>query len=143
MNFLILINPARNYKKFFHKLSSSLQDSGHSVHFAVDSQYSAAITPIKEIDEGRNTHFFDQYFRSHFLQHDPSKTEYIYNATWGEFFYSDFDRFLCQSYNLRRNRNYWIAARKCLDDFFQQLITELSIDVVLYENISNSFEFSA
>lgn len=140
MNYLILVNPAKDYKNFFFGIAKALQRAGHNVCYAVDSRRSSYVDPIAEIDNGENTFFFDKYFErnSH-----KSNDSYAFDCTWGEYFYSDFDRFLVQGFNLGRERQFWEKARACLDQFFEEIIVENQIDVVLYENVSNSFEYAA
>ncbi|WP_174871131.1 capsular polysaccharide export protein, LipB/KpsS family [Pectobacterium polaris] len=139
MNVLILINSAPNYKFFYYKLGLALEKKGASVFYAIDSERSANIEPLVKIDNSGKTIFFNRFFEENYNKEFPE----LYNCSWGDFFYSDFDRFLTHEFNLKKNKNYWIKARLCLDNFFHLFMKENKIDFVLYENISNSFAYSA
>lgn len=141
MNFLILVNPAKSYKSFFHGIGKAMSRQGHNIFYAVDSRRSIYVDPISEIDGGHATFFFDDYLKENISKKYPES--YYFDCTWGEYYYSDFDRFLTQYFNLNRKSDYWKVVRCCLDEFFVKLIEEKNIDVVLYENVSNSFEYSA
>lgn len=140
MNILILVNPAKNYKYFFYNLGMSLKNSGHNIFYAFDSQKSKILSPIESMDKSPNSFFFDQFFQKNI---SINKHDFMFNCTWGEYYYSDFDRFLTQNYNLSHDSQYWLAVRQCLDRFFHTIITNCKINLVLYENVSNSFEYSA
>lgn len=141
MKFLILINAAPNYKYYFFVLAKELQTRGHDVTFAVDSRRSTFLEPINDLDNSSNTFFFDDYLKKHFNK-DITLPK-ISNEYWGDVFYSDFDRFLTHSYNLDKEKNYWLNIKNNLDNFFHKIISENNIDYILYENISNSFSYSA
>ena len=140
MNILILVNPAKNYKSFFFGIAKSLETLGYHIYYAYDTKKNTILTPIPEMDLSGNTFFFDDYLKNnvHHSNHD-----YLFDCTWGEYFYSDFDRFLTQGYNLSRHSDEWITIRKQLDYFFYDIISKHQIDLVLYENVSNSFEYAA
>ena len=143
MNFLILINSAPNYKYFFHEISKELQNRGHKVFYAIDSLRSTFLEPLNAVDNNEHSFFFDQYLEKYF---DPSLSVDALSDSqdfWGDYFYSDFDRFLTHDFNLNKNKNYWLNVKICLDNYFSQLIRDHNIDFVLYENISNSFAYAA
>ncbi|QDX98141.1 capsular biosynthesis protein [Pectobacterium carotovorum subsp. carotovorum] len=139
MNVLILINSAPNYKFFYYKLGLALEKKGAKIFYAIDSERSANIEPLEQIDNSGKTFFFNKFFEKNYNKEFPE----LYNCTWGDFFYSDFDRYLTHEFNLKRNKKYWFKARLCLDGFFDNIIKKNKIDVILYENISNSFAYSA
>lgn len=144
MNILILINSAPNYKYFFHELGKEIESRGHKVYYAIDSHRSKFLEPVKAVDESSNTVFFDSFLERNFKdkidmeQINENKTDF-----WGDYFYSDFDRFLVHDFNLDKNKNYWLNVKVNLDLFFEKIIKEKQIDIVLYENISNSFAYAA
>ncbi|MGV2836377.1 hypothetical protein, partial [Pseudomonas shirazensis] len=117
-----------------------LKRLGHEVFYAVDARRSCILEPLPELDEGAATFFFDEYFKDHYKDTLPLNN---FNTTWGEYFYSEFDRFLTHDFNLSRPDGYWEKARYCLDGFFDALIKNKRIDAVIYENISNSYAFAA
>ncbi|WP_411564463.1 hypothetical protein [Pseudomonas shirazensis] len=140
MNFLILINSAPQYKYFYYGIGCALKSLGHEVYYAVDARRSCILEPLPELDDGVDTFFFDEYFRGHYEDTAPLNNV---DVTWGEYFYSEFDRFLTHDFNLSRPDGYWERARHCLDGFFDVLIKNKKIDAVIYENISNSYAFAA
>ena len=140
MNILILVNPAKNYKPFFFGIAKSLATLGHHIYYAYDTKKTVILTPIPEMDLSENAFFFDEYLKNNL---NPSNQNYQFDCTWGEYFYSDFDRFLTHGYNLSRHSDEWIATRKQLDGFFYDIISKHHIDLVVYENVSNSFEYAA
>lgn len=140
MNFLILINSAPGYKYFYHRLGEALKKNGHQIFYAVDARRSCYLEPLPNLDLGNNTIFFDDFFKKHYrVELDEEK----FDVTWGEYFFSEFDRFLTHDFNLKRPKDYWVKVRHCLDNFFDNVFFENSIDCVVYENISNSYAYSA
>lgn len=140
MNFLILINSAPQYKYFYYGIGCALERLGHEVYYAVDARRSCVLEPLPEIDCGPKTFFFDEYFKKNY---DAAISSNDSGVTWGEFFFSEFDRFLTHDFNLGRPAEYWEKAHHCLNGFFDGLISEKKVDAVIYENISNSFAFAA
>ena len=140
MNFLILINGAHNYKSFYYEIAKQLEKKGHKVYYAILSHRSLITEPLKEIDNDPNTEFFDSYcYENRFKSTD----KYIFDCSWGEYLYADFDRFYNFNYNLKKDRSYWFEIRIALDSFFNDIINNKNIDIVLYENISNTFAYAA
>ncbi|ELD0467366.1 capsular biosynthesis protein [Escherichia coli] len=139
MNVLILINSAPKYKFFYHELAQVFSLHGHNIYYAIDSISSKYMEPVKEIDESKNSFYFSSYLEMNYNK----DFKCLYECTYGDFFYSDFDRFLTHKYNLNKTKKYWEKVRLCLDSFFYEIITAHKIDLVLYENISNSFAYSA
>ncbi|SDX22447.1 hypothetical protein [Pseudomonas sp. NFACC08-1] len=140
MNFLILINSAPQYKYFYFQIGAALGRLGHSVYYAVDSKRSCVLEPLAELDDGDNTFFFDEYLKENY---ELVSSSICSDVTWGECFFSEFDRFLTHDFNLDKPREYWEKTKQCLDLFFENLVKGLNIDAVIYENISNSFAFFA
>lgn len=140
MNFLILINSAPQYKYFYYNIGCALKRLGHEVYYAIDAHRSCFLEPLPELDSGATTFFFDEYFKKNYGVSIPSNDS---SVTWGEYFFSEFDRFLTHDFNLDRPAGYWEKVHHCLDRFFDDLIKYKEIDAVIYENISNSFAFAA
>jgi hypothetical protein len=141
MNFLVLVNGAPKYKYFYAKLAEQLEKKGHYIYFAVNAYKSAIAEPLSYVDDSQDTFFFDSYLEKNFdtLKNKPIEID----DTWGDVFFSDFDRFFSHNYNLKNDNEYWSAVLNGLDDFFTSIITEHNIDVILYENVSNSFAHMA
>ena len=140
MNILVLINPAKNYKSFYYKLSQELQLRGHSIYYAVDSSRSKYMDPIDSIDNNDNTYYFDIYFEKNYNNVENID---LYQSSWGESLFSDIDRVVTRNRSISRSSEYWTKAKYSLDCFFSDLIVNNDIDFVIYENVSNSFEYSA
>lgn len=140
MNILILINPAKNYKAFYGKLAQALQFKGHNIYYAADSSRSIYIDPIDKIDSNENTYYFDKYFKENYNNVDSTA---LYASNWGESLFSDIDRVITRNRYISKSSEYWIKAKYSLDRFFSDLILDNNIDLIIYENVSNSFEYSA
>lgn len=140
MNFLILINSAPQYKYFYFEIGVALERAGHRVYYAVDSKRSCILEPLAGLDESANTFFFDEFFKKHY---ESNLTSASNDVTWGDCFFSEFDRFLTHDFNLDKPEEYWEKAKHCLELFYEDLIKNLDIAAVVYENISNSFAFFA
>ena len=141
MNFLVLINGAPKYKYFYAELAKIFEEKGHQVYFAVNAQKSTILEPLEYIDYSDNTFFFDDYLKRNFRDLVSKKIEL--SETWGDIFYSDFDRFFSHIYNLKKDNEYWHAVLNGLEGFFKKIIVDKKIDIILYENISNSFAYMA
>ncbi len=141
MNFLILVNSAVNYKYFFTNIAKTLERKGHRTFFAFNSHLSTILEPLEAIDNNSNTFFFDDYFKENYNSFNNDNI--LFSSTWGDSFFSEFDRFMTHDYNLNRPDEYWEKVKICLDNFFDILIDENDIDIILFENISNSFSYSA
>ena len=139
MRILVLINNAPSYKKFYSQISQQLEIKGHEVFFAITSKRLRISDPDDYIDNSPNSFYFDEYFS----QNKDFETSNTIQSTWGDLFYSDFDRFLTHGYNLNRSSEYWKSVASSLTKFFEQIITEQSINCILYENVSNSFAYAA
>ncbi len=139
MNFLVLVNGAPQYKYFYAKIAQEIEAKGHNAYFAVNAKKSAVVEPLSYIDHSKNTFFFDNYLKEKFndLKNQPVNMD----ETWGDVFYSDFDRFFCHNYNLNESNDYWTAVVNGLERFFTSIITDNNIDFILYENVSNSFAY--
>ncbi len=140
MNFLILINSAPGYKYFYFRLGKSLERSGHQVRYAIDAARSRYIEPLPELDSSSKAIFFDEFFRGNY---NEPLGEALFDVTWGDYFFSEFDRFFTHDFNLKRPKDYWVKVRYCLDRFFDKVLLQENIDCVIYENVSNSYAFAA
>lgn len=140
MKFLILINSAPGYKYFYHRLGKGLERSGHEVRYAIDAKRSIYVDPLPELDESNKSFFFDEFFK---LNYNKPLGDALFDVTWGDYFFSEFDRFFTHDFNLKRPKDYWVKVRHSLDAFFENILTKEGIDCVVYENISNSYAFAA
>jgi len=141
MNFLILINGAPKYKYFYAEIAKKLEKEGHGVYFAVIAHHSDILEPLEYIDSSKNSFFFDDYLEENFK--NLSTKEIDLDETWGDIFYSDFDRSFFNNYSLKYSDKYWTAVINGLESFFKKIIINNNINVILYENVSNSFAYMA
>lgn len=139
MNFLILINNAPNYKRFYSNIGQQLEAQGHKVFFAITSKRLRTSDPDSYIDNSANCFYFDEYFDDN----RNKEIKFVPNLTWGELFYSDFDRFFTHKYNLDKSSDYWYSIASNLANYFRDIINRNNIDCILYENVSNSFAYAA
>lgn len=141
MNFLVLINNAPEYKYFFAEIAKEIECRGHKVYFAINAKRSTVLEPLKYVDSSEDTYFLDQYLSENEAKLSIKKSKL--NETWGDIFYSDFDRFFHHNYNLNHDNKYWFSILNGLEAFFKEIISNKEIDIILYENVSNSFAYMA
>ncbi|EHU1391457.1 hypothetical protein [Acinetobacter baumannii] len=139
MNFLLLINDAPRYKYFFAEIAKKIEEEGHKVFYAINSVKTKKTEPLPWIDESKQAFFFDEYMS----KEQNFTINYLNDETWGDILYPEFDRFFNHHYNLDQSNEYWEKIIKGLDSFFSNLILNKEIDCILYENVSNSFAYSA
>jgi hypothetical protein len=135
VNILILINNAPEYINFLKPLGDIFYKNDHKVIYACESHF-------PEIRYGVKLKKEDVYY---FTEHSEKLTNYSFfdkNRNLRSLYYSCFDRNV--SYNINKDKD------KKMDDiilrllsFFDKIIREEKIDLVIYENVSNSFAYSA
>ena len=136
MKFLILHNGAPNYHKFFNQLSERLIRDGHSVELAVDCAFHRDVNEIDTL--GLPVHEFSDFWATF----DEDTTEIL--EEYSEFplnsaLHSDFERAEVYGIGATRNNSYYSSLQVALLCFFDRIFRNSDIDVVLYENISNTF----
>jgi hypothetical protein len=139
MKFLILINSAPNYQPFFKTIGDKLVAQGHTVVYALES-------PLGYYDYPTNKIEGDPYIFSNYLTNNPG-TKYLpagYEEVniW-ETFFSDYDRFEEFRINRHKTNEWYQLVAVGLFSFFDELMKEEKIDLIIYENISNSFSHVA
>lgn len=137
MNILLLSNSAPNYHHFFKALVGLFRKDGARVLVAVDSAFSRAENELDEL-EGADIYEFSAFFKNHLTDHAllADYADFNLNAA----LLSDFER--AQTYNIwgeGTSLEYFDRLKSALLTFFEMIFEKNGIDIVLYENVSNSF----
>lgn len=141
MNILLLSNSAPNYHHFFKALVTRLAEDGASVFVAVDSSFSREENRLDDLAFA-SVNEFAAFFATH-------KTDREILARYSEFalntaLLSDFER--AQVYGVwgdGADIDYFDRLKSALLAFFEEIFERHHIDIVLYENVSNSFSHFA
>lgn len=139
MNFLILINSAPGYQPFFLAIGNELVEQGHQVVYAVESRLGNIEYPQDKIPD--TPYVFSEYLKAH-PENTALPSPYAHLNIW-ESFFSDFDRFEHFNTNLTKDNDWYSRVVSGLFSFFEYIFSQEAIDLVLYENISNSFSYAA
>lgn len=137
MNILLLSNSAPNYHHFFKALVRLYAKDGAHVTVAVDSAFSREENGLDALDDVQ-IHNFADFFRDH-------RTDFAILARYAEFnlnaaLLSDFER--AQVYGIWGREvppGYFDRLKSALLSFFEIIFEKHETDIVLYENVSNSF----
>lgn len=137
MNILLLSNSAPNYHHFFKALVSLFVKDGAMAVVAVDSAFSRCENKLDELD-AKEIYEFAAFFRNHI-------TDHVILARYADFnlnaaLLSDFER--AQTYKIwggNTNVDYFDRLKSALLSFYEMIFEMHQTDMVLYENVSNSF----
>lgn len=139
MNILLLSNNAPNYQYFFGHLTKRLHADGHRIVVAVDSEFSRSVNKLDALG------FIIEVFSNHFAAHE---TNFELLARYADFnlnsaLLSDFER--AEVYGLWKSVDaaYLERLKSALLEFFERIVTQHSINVIMYENVSNAFAYYA
>lgn len=137
MNILILINNAPKYINFLKPLGDIFKSNGHNVIYACESH-------LPEILYGTSLEVEKTYyFTNHTKEVDRIQLkEYEKSINLRSFYYSCFDRNYHHNVNNQMDKNLDSIIYRLLD-FYEEIIKKESVDLVLYENVSNSFAYAA
>lgn len=137
--YLILINNAPKMGAYHKALGDELIKRGNKVIYALSDH-----NPIdtKEINlTGENYYIFSDYFKVNYNK--PSINEKYKAINIWKTYFSDFDRNIVH-YNLEKyDKEYYHSLMSNLINFYDKIINEQKIDCIIYENISNSFAYTA
>jgi hypothetical protein len=141
MNILLLSNGAPNYHYFFNTLASLLMQDGAVVVAAVDSTFSREENGLDNFNYAAISDF-SAFFATH-------KTDFNILSRYEEFdlngaLLSDYER--AQVYDIWGDQigvDYFDRLKSALLTFFEEIFERYSIDLVLYENVSNAFSHYA
>lgn len=137
MNILFLVNSSPELRPLLLQISSQIKENNNVV-YVLDSRLSDFIYPDYKINDKK--YYFTDYLKSNFNNELKNKDYLKYNI-W-ESFYSDYDRFEHLGLNKNKDNHYFIQVMTNLLNFFDEIIEKENIDVVIYENVSNSFVYS-
>ncbi|SPJ34388.1 capsular polysaccharide export protein, LipB/KpsS family [Kushneria phyllosphaerae] len=137
MNFLVLSNGAPKYHRFFNGFSKKLKSDGHNVFYAVDSHVSLDENEV--LDNEVEYKVFSDYFSRHEIDEAMLREYGEYNINYA--LLSDHDRSVEYGIWGERSNEFYEKLKSALLCYFSEIIVEQKIDVVLYENVSNSFAY--
>jgi len=140
MNILIIMNAARDYHRYFNRLAVELKEKGCHVEIAVDSEYSYDICRLENLDVV--SHKFSDFFSEYSGLPDGTLRRYS-KFPLGFALLPDFER--AEVTNIWKGvpKSWYSRLQAALMGFFEKIIVNSNIDVVLYENVSNTFAYSA
>lgn len=139
MNVLLLSNSAPNYHFFFNGLAKAFQAGGAKVVVAVDCPFSRAQSRLDTL--GFNVHEFATYFHGHSVDEGMLARYEDFNLNAA--LLPDFERAQVYGISGKKDETYFDRLKSALLCFFEEIFKRYRIDVVLYENVSNSFEYFA
>lgn len=141
MSVLILSNSAPNYHFFFNSLAKELSNLGKKVIYAVDSDYSRINNKVDEYSDA--IHVFSDFFKNHAVSTEVLKKYKDCNLNYA--LLSDFER--AEVYGIWRkpqyNNNYFVRLKSALLQFFEEIIDLYKPEMIIYENVSNTFSYFA
>ena len=135
MNILLLSNGAPNYHHFFNHLIRRFHADGASVAIAVDSDFSRVKNGLDEL--GFDVYEFARYFASHRTDCELLKKYSDFNLNSA--LLSDFER--AEVYEIwgGKDEEYFNRLKSALLSYFEDIFRRHGIDIVMYENVSNTF----
>lgn len=136
MNILLLSNDAPNYHHFFNELARCFSEDGAKIIVAVDSKFSRHKNNLDKT--GFEIYEFSSYFAKHQTSIDilGQYAEYDLNGA----LLSDFERAQINGvWGDNVNIDYYDRLKSALLSFFEELFELNNINMVLYENVSNTF----
>ncbi|MFX0560703.1 hypothetical protein TEPIDINF_002137 [Tepidibacillus infernus] len=137
MNILILINNAPGYIIFLKKMGDFFKKQGHIVIYACESHLPEIkyTTPLS-IEE---KYYFTQHVKK---ANNEELIEYEKMTNLRKFYYSCFDRNFHYNVNHDKDKEMDSTILRLLD-YYGNIFKKHNIDLVLYENVSNSFAYAA
>ncbi len=138
MNILFLINCVDNFSNYLLCLESKMKDEGHNVVTVSDSFFTNEYLKIDT-----NTTCFEDYFRANFNKLGDSILEKYSDYPLNEALLSDYERAYVYSFHRKRDNEYYRQLKISLLHYFEGQIKTNDIDMVHYENISNTFSYYA
>lgn len=139
MKILLLSNNAPNYQYFFGALVKKLNIDGFSVSIAVDSKFSRDINKLDNL--GFEVHEFSNFFSKHDIDNNLLTKYSSFNLNAA--LLSDYERSEVYGILGRGGNNFFDKLKSALLSFFELIYKSNEIDVILYENVSNSFSHFA
>lgn len=135
MKILILSNGAPKYFNFFNSLANKLKSDNHEITFAVDCKTS--LDENKILINKFPHDVFSEYFAQHIVNKSILEKYNKYNLNSA--LLSDYDRAILYRIWGQRNNDFYEKLKSALLSFFEEIFAKKNIEVVIYENVSNSF----
>lgn len=137
---LLILNNAPEPRKWFNNMYSELSTK-HDIVLVAESKLISSFFPnvINEI----NVHYFSEYFKKNYNNLELKTKMDLSDINLWESYFSDFERNQLYFDIEVINKEYYNRLMLCLYSFFEEILLENNIECILYENISNSFAFSA
>ena len=141
MKVLILINQAPNYGYTYTEVGNYLKSKGHEVVYALDS--TLTFSDYEEcFDQDDEIHIFSDYFKAHPDNIEINAKEFYDHNLW-MMFYSDWERIELYELHKKKPANYFKSVIANLFNFYEKIFTEDTFDCMVYENVTNSFVYTA
>ncbi len=141
MSVLILSNSAPNYHFFFNSLAKIFSGQGDTVVYAVDSRYSRLNNHVDDFSD--YIYVFTEFASVHETNESLLESYSDYNLNYA--LLSDFER--AEAYKIwnknQFSNDYLRKLKSALLTFFEKIIDENQVEVILYENVSNTFAYFA
>ncbi|AZO75662.1 hypothetical protein [Mesorhizobium sp. M1D.F.Ca.ET.043.01.1.1] len=137
MNILLLSNSAPNYFHFFNALAARFRNDGATVAVAVDSAFSRKENGLDSAGFAA-VYDFSSFFVNHKVDFDILERYSGYNLNSA--LLSDFER--AQTYGIWGNSadlDFFDRLKSALLTFFERIFEKHGTELVLYENVSNTF----
>ena len=137
--FLVLINDAPNYRPTYINIAKKLNEKGHDIVFALDSNYTNYTYPRYPIDG--TVYYFTEFFRKNYSA-PLAPASYLNHNLWA-LMYPDLERFNIFNLNTKKSKEYFQKAIVNLLNFFDEIMIKEDIDAIIHEDVSNSFAYAA
>jgi hypothetical protein len=139
MNILLLSNNSPGYHKFYNILIKNLKESGHTIFIACDSNYSKF---ANQLDLNLyNTYVFTDFIECNQPQLNILNKYKDYNLN--NALISDIERseyYDINSFDYVKDIKY---LQSYLLNYYEYIFASAKIDIILYEEVSNSFAYYA
>ncbi len=139
MNILLIINSANNYHLFFKKLGFLLLEKKHNIYIVTDCNYSYKKTKISDLN--CKTFIFSNYFSAHRLNHKI--LEKYSKVNLNQALYSDYERAVEYCLWSKKKPYNFELLKSALLSFYEEIINNNQIDIVIYEQVSNTLSYFA
>ena len=139
MNILLLSNGAPNYHYFFNNLAQHFNTGGANVVVAVDSELSRDINGLDTL--GFDVYEFSSYFSTHQVNEKILRKYSDLNLNAA--LLSDYER--AEVYGIwgAKKHDYFERLKSALLSYYEEIFNRHGIDIVLFENVSNTFSHFA
>ncbi len=141
MNILIISNNAPEYYRFFNKLATALNQGGNEVCFAVDTHYSRELNKLDE--NGFRVYTFSDFWAEMDVIAYKEAASQLKGTACNIMHLPDYERAEAFKFNVKRDFEYYDRLLAALNCYFEKLYRKEKIDVVIYENVSNTFAYAA